>query len=114
MERAAPERADDTASRTSARAVSGRLLRDDIGSDAVDDLELVQQRILRLEVALGASLHSLCATALSFILFVDHVAGAPSSQNFFLPNFRFAKPHKHATKPRFISGDDSKKVKAVI
>ena len=62
MKRAAPERANDTDSATCTRLICRCFLIDDIDSDAVDDLELVQQRVLSLEVALGASLHSLCAT----------------------------------------------------
>ena len=62
VERAAPERANDTGSGTSTRCFCRRLLSDDIVSDNVDDRERVQQRILSLEVAVGASLHSLGAT----------------------------------------------------
>ena len=93
MEHAASERANDTASGTSTRLICQSLLSDYIASDAVDDLELVQQRtcILGFEVALGASLHSLCATpAHSFILL--NIRSAFLAKTFILRNFDFAKP----------------------
>ena len=88
MEHAASERANDTASGTSTRLICQSLLSDDIASDAVDDLELVQQRILSFKVALGASLHSLCATAHSFILFVKQTK---YPERLLGKNFHFAK-----------------------
>ena len=90
MEHAASERANDTASGTSTRLICQSLLSDYIASDAVDDLELVQQRtcILGFEVALGASLHSLCATAHSFILFVKQTK---YPERLLGKNFHFAK-----------------------